>query len=81
MLVENPSKVVNTAVNATDSTEDTESIDTGNVDSTEGTDGVTGEEETGGDEQPQPQNLEGDQPGKKKSFFIINGILPDIVSQ
>ena len=77
-LVENLLKVVNTAVDSdgdqtdavvaeTESTEDTESTETGkNVTVPEG--------ETGGDEDLQPENLEGgDPPGKKNIIFILVG--------
>ena len=79
-VVENLLKVVNTAVDGdqtgdqtdlaaaeTDSTEDTESTETGK--------NVTVEGETGGDENLQPENLEGgDPPGKKNIIFILGGL-------
>ena len=76
-LVENLLKVVNTAVDGegdqpdpavaeTENTEDTESTETGK--------NVTVEGETGGDEDLQPENLEGgDPPGKKNIIFILVG--------
>ena len=77
-LVENLLKVVNTAVDGegdqpdpavaeTENTEDTESTETGK--------NVTVEGETGGDEDLQPENLEGgDPPGKKNIIFILGGL-------